>query len=200
MNWTDFGLIKEQTRTNLISNWIIRAKLSDRGSLQILSRESAGGWYWRIDGYNRFTLRVYFVSWFNFICYCCRSCLFSTMLLPSLVYIGRFLGGDRLLAGILFGGRSKSCCFPVDHKFIISLLSPLLGHRLSSWSLHPPTLIPLSGVGTTCFSSCCDKDSEIIFTTCLTSTVLETGVGANDCKCNRDQRLNVPSEARRSSR
>jgi hypothetical protein len=29
----------------------------------------------------------------------------------------------------------------------------------------PPTLIPLSGVGTTYFSSCCDKDSAIIFTT-----------------------------------
>jgi hypothetical protein len=26
-------------------------------------------------------------------------------------------------------------------------------------------LIPLSGVGITCFSSCCDKDSAIIFTT-----------------------------------
>jgi hypothetical protein len=24
-----------------------------------------------------------------------------------------------------------------------------------------PTLFPLSGVGTTCFSSCCDKDSVI---------------------------------------
>jgi hypothetical protein len=35
---------------------------------------------------------------------------------------------------------------------------------------------------------------------CLTSTVLENGVGANDRKCNRDQRLNVPSKARRSSR
>jgi hypothetical protein len=34
----------------------------------------------------------------------------------------------------------------------------------------------------------------------LTSTILETGAGANDCKCNQDQRLNVPSEARRSSR
>jgi hypothetical protein len=33
---------------------------------------------------------------------------------------------------------------------------------------------------------------------CLTSILLETGVGANDCS--RDQRLNVPSEARRSSR
>jgi hypothetical protein len=31
---------------------------------------------------------------------------------------------------------------------------------------------------------------------CLTSTLLETGAGANDCKCNRDQRLS--SEARRS--
>jgi hypothetical protein len=31
---------------------------------------------------------------------------------------------------------------------------------------------------------------------CLTSTLLETKVGANDCKCSRDQQLNVPSEAR----
>jgi hypothetical protein len=31
-------------------------------------------------------------------------------------------------------------------------------------SLLFPTLIPLSGVGTTCFSSCCDKDWAIIFT------------------------------------
>jgi hypothetical protein len=31
--------------------------------------------------------------------------------------------------------------------------------------LLPPTLIPLSGVGTTCFSSCCDKDLAIILTT-----------------------------------
>jgi hypothetical protein len=31
---------------------------------------------------------------------------------------------------------------------------------------------------------------------CLTSTLLETEVGANDCKCSRDQWLNVPSEAR----
>jgi hypothetical protein len=27
--------------------------------------------------------------------------------------------------------------------------------------------------------------------------LLETGVRANDCKCSRDQRLNVPSEARK---
>jgi hypothetical protein len=46
------------------------------------------------------------------------------------------------------------------------------------------------------FLPCCDKDSAIIFTTGrLTSTLLETGV-ANDCKCNRDQQLNVASEAR----
>jgi hypothetical protein len=28
------------------------------------------------------------------------------------------------------------------------------------------------------------------------STLLEIGVGANDCKCNREHRLNVPFEAR----
>jgi hypothetical protein len=36
-------------------------------------------------------------------------------------------------------------------------------HRYVSKLL--PTLIPLSGVGTTCFPSSCDKDSTIIFTT-----------------------------------
>jgi hypothetical protein len=52
------------------------------------------------------------------------------------------------------------------------------------------------------FSICYDKDSAFIFlrpAACLTST-LETGVDANDCKCSRDQHLNVPSEARRSSK
>jgi hypothetical protein len=45
--------------------------------------------------------------------------------------------------------------------------------------LFLPTLIPLSGVGTTCFSLYCNKDSAIIFMTsaCLTSTLLENGVG-----------------------
>jgi hypothetical protein len=62
--------------------------------------------------------------------------------------------------------------------------------------LYLLTLIPLSGVGTTCFSSCCDKYSAIIFT----RTLLETGAGANDRKCSRDQRLNVPFEARERSR
>jgi hypothetical protein len=37
--------------------------------------------------------------------------------------------------------------------------------RLISLFLLFPTRIPLSGVGATCFSSCCDKDSAIIFTT-----------------------------------
>jgi hypothetical protein len=36
---------------------------------------------------------------------------------------------------------------------------------IACYNILPPTLIPLSGVGTTCFSSCCDKDSAIIFTT-----------------------------------
>jgi hypothetical protein len=35
-------------------------------------------------------------------------------------------------------------------------------HLLIILILLPPTLIPLNGVGTTCFSSCCDKDSAII--------------------------------------
>jgi hypothetical protein len=40
------------------------------------------------------------------------------------------------------------------------------GHVTTKLNLLPPTLIPLSGVSTTCYySSCCDKDSAIIFTT-----------------------------------
>jgi hypothetical protein len=58
-----------------------------------------------------------------------------------------------------------------------------------------PTLIPQSGVGTTCFLSCCDKDSSIIFTTgCLPDiNLLETGVGANDCKCSLDHQPCFPN-------
>jgi hypothetical protein len=33
---------------------------------------------------------------------------------------------------------------------------------------------------------------------CLTSTLFETKVGGNDCKCSRDQHLNVSSETRSS--
>jgi hypothetical protein len=35
---------------------------------------------------------------------------------------------------------------------------------------------------------------------CLTLTLLENGVGKMTAKCSRYQRLNVPSEAQRSSR
>jgi hypothetical protein len=94
--------------------------------------------------------------------------------------------------------------------------SPLLDMGLSNFSpsrsifgySHPaparlllrPTLIPLSGVGTTCFHYVVIKIRHLFLrpAACLTSTLLETGVGANDCKCGRDQQLNVPSEVRSS--
>jgi hypothetical protein len=65
-------------------------------------------------------------------------------------------------------------------------------------SLLFPTLIPLSGVGTTSFHHVVIKIRHLFLrmAACLTSTLLETGVDANDCKCSRDQQLNVPSEAR----
>jgi hypothetical protein len=60
---------------------------------------------------------------------------------------------------------------------------------------HSPTLIPLSEVGTTCFSSCCDL--ALIFTIGHLPVVNPSWQwsGCYDCKCSRDQRLNVPSEA-----
>jgi hypothetical protein len=70
--------------------------------------------------------------------------------------------------------------------------------------LRLPTLIPLSGVASVqhVFHHVAIKIRQLFLrlAACLTSTLLETGVGADDCKCSRDQRLNVPSEARRSSR
>jgi hypothetical protein len=56
--------------------------------------------------------------------------------------------------------------------------------------------IPLSGVGTTCFHHV-TKIRQLFLrpAACLMST-LETGVGANNCKCSRDQQLNVPFESR----
>jgi hypothetical protein len=52
------------------------------------------------------------------------------------------------------------------------------------------------------FSPYCDKDSAnlVLRPTSLTSTILWNGVGANDCICNQDQLVNMPSEALRSSR
>jgi hypothetical protein len=46
------------------------------------------------------------------------------------------------------------------------VLEKIYSEHISSIKYHlRPTLIPLSGVGATCFSSCCDKDWAIIFTT-----------------------------------
>jgi hypothetical protein len=85
---------------------------------------------------------------------------------------------------------------------IISRTITTAGHRHFPMALSLSYPYPTKWGRYNMFSSCCDKDSAIIFTTghLMTSTLLETGVGANDCKSNRDQRLNVPSEARRSSR
>jgi hypothetical protein len=62
-----------------------------------------------------------------------------------------------------------------------------------------PTLIPLSGVGTTCFHHVVIKIRHLFLrpAACLTSTLLEIGVNANGCKCG--QQLNVPFKAWRSS-
>jgi hypothetical protein len=65
-------------------------------------------------------------------------------------------------------------------------------------SLLLPTLIPLSGVGVKCFHHVVIKIRQLFLrqAACLTTPFLETGAGANDCKCSRDQRLNVSSEER----
>jgi hypothetical protein len=62
------------------------------------------------------------------------------------------------------------CCWLYIHSHFFSFIS---------------TLVPLSSVGTTWFSSCCDKDLEILLrpAACLTSTLFESVVGASDCKC-----------------
>jgi hypothetical protein len=104
--------------------------------------------------------------------------------------------------GIELWGTASNSNLEILHRFQNSVFRTILNAPWFTKSNLPPTLIPLSGVGTTCFSSCCDKIRQFFLRPAayLTSTLLETGVGANDCKCNRDQRLSVPSEARRSSR
>jgi hypothetical protein len=60
----------------------------------------------------------------------------------------------------------------------LSLITPVIDYEQTAMAFTPvtsvvfliskslfTTLIPLSGVGTTCFSSCCDKVSAFIFTT-----------------------------------
>jgi hypothetical protein len=61
-----------------------------------------------------------------------------------------------------------------------------------------PTLIPLSEVGTARFHHVVIKIRQLFLrpVASLTWTLLETGVGSNDCKCSRDQRLNVHGGAR----
>jgi hypothetical protein len=61
-----------------------------------------------------------------------------------------------------------------------------------------PTFIPLSGVVQHVFHHVVIKIQQLFLRPagCMTSTLLETGAGANDCKYSWDQQLNVPSEAR----
>jgi hypothetical protein len=61
-----------------------------------------------------------------------------------------------------------------------------------------PRLIPLSGVGITCFHHVVIKIRHLFLRPAAYPAILE--MDANDCKCSRDQQLNVPSEARRSPR
>jgi hypothetical protein len=66
-----------------------------------------------------------------------------------------------------------------------------------------PTHIPLNGFGTTCRHHVVIKIRQLFlrqaYLFCLTSTLLETRMGANDCK-SRHQQFNVLFEAWRSSR
>jgi hypothetical protein len=62
--------------------------------------------------------------------------------------------------------KGMSDCIYLSKMWVswIFISLPLRGQSVSVL-LVPPTLIPLSEVGTTSFSSCCYKDSAIIFTT-----------------------------------
>jgi hypothetical protein len=68
------------------------------------------------------------------------------------------------------------------------------------WNLFFPNFIPQSGVGTTCFRHVVIKIRQLFLRSACLRSVLETGVGVNDCKCSRNQQLDMPSEARRSWR
>jgi hypothetical protein len=72
-------------------------------------------------------------------------------------------------------------------RFYVSSLIKSQCASYGYFNILPPKLIPLSGNGTTCFSSCCDKDSAIILrpAACLTGRVLTTAItaGTNSLTC-----------------
>jgi hypothetical protein len=86
------------------------------------------------------------------------------------------------------GGKCNLKCYC---PYVMYLYTVMLSLANSS---HYP-LPTLSGVGTTCFHHVVIKIRQLFLrpAACLTSTLLETGVGAYDCKCSRDLRLNMPS-------
>jgi hypothetical protein len=97
---------------------------------------------------------------------------------------------------------NPACALSYRHclrSFLYHAMDPAPARRIHGLL---PSSIPLSGVGTTCFHHVVIKIRQLFLrpTACLTSTLLETGVDTNDCKYSRDQQLNVPSDARRSSR
>jgi hypothetical protein len=95
--------------------------------------------------------------------------------------------------------------FHIYYLFVVFIGKHLKNHGIifafNKISFLLPTIIPLSGVGTTCLNHVVIKIRHLFLrpAACLTSTLLETGVEAN-CIWSRDQQLNVPSQARRSSR
>jgi hypothetical protein len=109
--------------------------------------------------------------------------------------VNLFSGGTRVATSSVFNHGSWNPSLIRNDIAMIHLASNVATSSESSSSSYPfPTL---SGIGTICFSSCCEKIWQLFLrpAACLTSALLETGVGANDCKCSRDQRLNVPSQA-----
>jgi hypothetical protein len=107
------------------------------------------------------------------------------------------------------GARCKNVGHPSDDWPLRTLLS-FRNRTPSALTAIPsranlilsfPTLISLSGVVQHVFHYVVIKNRQLFLrTTCLTSTFLETGMGANDCKCSQDQQLKMPSEAQRSSK
>jgi hypothetical protein len=74
----------------------------------------------------------------------------------------------------------SSCCdqdsatiFMSGSLIICLLMFPLLGHRPSLWMIT-------------------HRECGLGPAVCLTSILLETEVDANECKCSRDQQLNMP--------
>jgi hypothetical protein len=92
--------------------------------------------------------------------------------------------GDQMTMGL----PPSHALFLIARSLKSGCLGTIITLRVSSFPYPYPYPLSLSGVSTTCFHYVVIKFRQLFLrpAACLTSTLLETGVDTNDCKCSQD--------------